>query len=77
MMITLAMGLASCQKPYHQETERFVFVASNINLPYWKDAQAGFEDAGGVTSVDTGTAIIDGKNVQASKAAAAERGKTL
>ncbi len=50
-LISLAMGLAACQKPYHQETERYFFVASNINLPYWKEAQAGFEDAGRVTGV--------------------------
>lgn len=42
----LAAMLASCQKPFHKETERYFFVASNINLPYWQEAQAGFEDSG-------------------------------
>ncbi|MBI4165139.1 MAG: substrate-binding domain-containing protein [Acidobacteria bacterium] len=51
LLLTLVTGMLSCKKPYHQETERFVFVASNINLPYWKEAQAGFEDAGRVTGV--------------------------
>jgi len=51
LLIILLIGIVSCQKPYHQETERFVFVASNINLSYWKEAQAGFEDAGRVTGV--------------------------
>src|SRR6267143_6207854 len=37
--------IASCAKPYHEETERYVFVATNINLPYWKEAEAGFLDA--------------------------------
>jgi ribose transport system substrate-binding protein len=37
--------IASCAKPYHDENERFVFVATNINLPYWQEAQAGFLDA--------------------------------
>jgi ribose transport system substrate-binding protein len=37
--------IASCAKPYHEETERYVFVATNINLPYWREAQAGFLDA--------------------------------
>ena len=46
LMISLGWGLVSCQKPYHQETERYFFVASNINLPYWQEAQAGFQDAG-------------------------------
>ena len=37
--------LASCAKPYHEENERYVFVSTNINLPYWKQQEAGFEDA--------------------------------
>lgn len=41
-----ALGLAaSCQKPYHQETEHYYIVAANITLPYWQDAIAGFMDA--------------------------------
>jgi ribose transport system substrate-binding protein len=37
--------IASCAKPYHEENERYVLVATNIKLPYWKEANAGFEDA--------------------------------
>src|SRR5260370_30330479 len=37
--------IASCAKPYHEEIERYVFVATNINLPYWREAQAGVLDA--------------------------------
>jgi ribose transport system substrate-binding protein len=40
-----AAVLASCAKPYHEENERYVFVSTNINLPYWKQQEAGFEDA--------------------------------
>jgi len=40
-----AAYLASCAKPYHQEAERYVFVSTNINLPYWKQQEAGFLDA--------------------------------
>ena len=36
---------ASCAKPYHQDNEHYVFVATNISLPYWQEAQAGFLDA--------------------------------
>jgi ribose transport system substrate-binding protein len=39
------VALGACQKPYHEEGERFVFVASNVNLPYWQEAQAGLTDA--------------------------------
>ena len=37
--------IASCSQPYHQNNERYVFVATNIKLPYWQEAQAGFLDA--------------------------------
>lgn len=37
--------IVSCAKPYHAEGERYVFVATNINLPYWQEARAGFLDA--------------------------------
>jgi len=37
--------LAACAKPYHAQTERYVFVATNIDLPYWQEAEAGFLDA--------------------------------
>jgi len=39
------IGLSSCQAPYHEDKERYVFVASNIHLPYWEEAQAGLLDA--------------------------------
>jgi ribose transport system substrate-binding protein len=39
------LGFSSCQTPYHEDKERFVFVASNIHLPYWEEAQAGLLDA--------------------------------
>jgi ribose transport system substrate-binding protein len=38
-------GLESCATPYHQPEERYVFIATNINLPYWQEAQAGLTDA--------------------------------
>jgi ribose transport system substrate-binding protein len=37
--------IASCSEPYHEKNERYVFVATNINLPYWQEARAGFLDA--------------------------------
>src|SRR6266478_8157964 len=43
--IVAAMGLTSCQTPYHDQNERYVFVASNVNIPYWQEAQAGLMDA--------------------------------
>jgi ribose transport system substrate-binding protein len=35
----------SCQQPYHQPEEYYVFVAFNTSLPYWQDAEAGLTDA--------------------------------
>lgn len=43
--IFLAGFLAACQQPYHQPEERYVFVAFNTGLPYWQEAEAGFEDS--------------------------------
>jgi ribose transport system substrate-binding protein len=44
--LLLAVGIfSSCQKPFHEETERFIFVAANTSLPYWQDGKAGFMDA--------------------------------
>ncbi|GAC1668105.1 MAG: sugar-binding protein [Candidatus Acidiferrum sp.] len=52
IFILAAAGLlGSCAKPYHEDNERYVFVATNINLAYWKEAQAGFLDAAQVLGV--------------------------
>jgi len=40
-----AVLIASCAKPYHEQDERYVFVATNTGLPYWQEARAGFADA--------------------------------
>jgi ribose transport system substrate-binding protein len=37
--------LFSCQKSLHEATEEYIFVGSNINIPYWQEARAGFMDA--------------------------------
>jgi ribose transport system substrate-binding protein len=42
---------ASCGKSYHAQDERYVFVATNIGLPYWQEAKAGFLDAAKVLGV--------------------------
>jgi ribose transport system substrate-binding protein len=54
--------IASCAKPYHEENERYVFVATNIDLPYWREANAGFLDAAktlGVKGELTGPTTYD------------------
>src|SRR5450432_3458993 len=43
--VLAAVGLSSCQQPYHQPEEHYIFIASNINVPYWQEAQAGLTDA--------------------------------
>jgi ribose transport system substrate-binding protein len=44
--VLFVVGFAlSCQKPFHDVNERYIFVAANINLSYWQEAQAGFQDA--------------------------------
>ncbi|HSC45185.1 MAG TPA: substrate-binding domain-containing protein [Candidatus Acidoferrum sp.] len=62
VLVLAAMVLSSCQKPYHEEGERYVFVASNVNLPYWQEAQAGLTDAAqqmGVKAEFTGPEKFD------------------
>jgi ribose transport system substrate-binding protein len=44
-MLLVAAFSASCQKPFHEETEKYILVAANINLEYWQEAGAGFNDA--------------------------------
>jgi len=44
-MLLVAAFSASCQKPFHEETERYILVAANINLEYWQEAGAGFSDS--------------------------------
>jgi ribose transport system substrate-binding protein len=45
-ILATGMALASCgTESYHQKEERYVFVTTNVNLPYWQEAEAGFQDA--------------------------------
>jgi len=62
LILAGAALIASCAKSYHEENERYVFVATNINLPYWQEAQAGFLDAAralGVKAELVGPATYD------------------
>ena len=45
LILLVATVIVACAKPYHEENEKYFFVATNINLPYWQEAQAGFLDA--------------------------------
>ena len=47
----LAVGLGACEKPYHQPEEKYVLVATNVDLPYWQEAQAGLTDIGKTAGV--------------------------
>jgi ribose transport system substrate-binding protein len=41
--LLLSIGVfSSCQKPYHEETENYIFVAVNTGLQYWQESKAGF-----------------------------------
>jgi ribose transport system substrate-binding protein len=42
----LALVAGACQKPYHQPEEKYILVATNVNLPYWQEAAAGLADIG-------------------------------
>ena len=44
-LVIFGVVLVGCQESYHQKDEQYYFIASNINLPYWQEAQAGLLDA--------------------------------
>ena len=44
LLLFAAAGLAGCGESYHEKDERYVLVATNINLPYWQEADAGLRD---------------------------------
>jgi ABC-type sugar transport system substrate-binding protein len=41
--LVAVMVIVSCARPYHEPNEHYI--AANIKLPYWQEAQAGFTDA--------------------------------
>src|SRR5712664_3620723 len=43
-LAVLGLVLAGCQDSYHEKEEHYVFIAANINLPYWQEAAAGLRD---------------------------------
>jgi ribose transport system substrate-binding protein len=44
--LLLSIGIfSSCQKPFHDQNELYIFVAANTSLPYWQEAKAGFMGA--------------------------------
>jgi len=55
-LLLIAALTASCQKSRHEDAERYVFVATNVNLPYLQEAQAGFKDAAQTIGVKVGVA---------------------
>src|SRR5438270_11004968 len=63
-VILMTGFLLSCQAPYHQADERYVFVAFNTSLTYWQEAAAGLEDSAkqqGLKAELAGPAILSTK----------------
>jgi ribose transport system substrate-binding protein len=50
-LATVSLLVNSCGTPYHQPEERYILVATNVNLPYWQEAQAGLNDVGKLMGV--------------------------
>jgi ribose transport system substrate-binding protein len=50
-LLLLTTGLCACQTPYHRQDERYILVTTNVNLPYWQEAQAGLTDVGKLMGV--------------------------
>src|SRR3984893_12827959 len=52
-ILAMGIGLASCgTDSYHQKEERYVFVTTNANLPYWQEAEGGFQEGSKWLSVE-------------------------
>jgi ribose transport system substrate-binding protein len=51
VVLPFVLFLSGCQKSIHQSSERYVFVANNITLPYWQEARAGFLESADVLGV--------------------------
>ena len=45
-LAALALIAGACQKPYHQQEEKYFLVTANVDLPYWQEAAAGMTDIG-------------------------------
>jgi len=67
VLLSLALSIAcvSCEEPYHQKEEQYYFISSNINIPYWQEAQAGLMDAAkemGVKAEMDGPTVLSAKD---------------
>jgi ribose transport system substrate-binding protein len=51
--IALLATLAGCGSPQHEATERYVLIANNTKVPYWRAAIAGLNRAGRSMNVKT------------------------
>ncbi|MGH9433450.1 MAG: substrate-binding domain-containing protein [Terriglobia bacterium] len=51
ILIGLVLACFACERSFHSENERYVFVAFDASLPYWQEALNGFKDAGRVLGV--------------------------
>jgi ribose transport system substrate-binding protein len=45
-LAVVVMAVGACQQPYHQQNEKYVLVTTNVNIPYWQEAEAGLTDIG-------------------------------
>ena len=43
--LAMAISMAVCGCERHQKSEQYFIIATNINLPYWQSAHAGFAQA--------------------------------
>jgi ribose transport system substrate-binding protein len=53
LCLTPIFALLSCGGSPHESEEHYVFIAANIQVPYWESAAAGFNKAGDELKVKT------------------------
>jgi ribose transport system substrate-binding protein len=44
LVLAFSAALVACQESYHDKEENYILVATNVNLPYWQEADAGLHD---------------------------------
>jgi ribose transport system substrate-binding protein len=65
LSVALSVVFVACQESYHQKEEQFYFISTNINIPYWQEAQAGLLDAAkemGVKAEMDGPTVLSPKD---------------
>jgi ribose transport system substrate-binding protein len=43
-LAALSLAFVGCQESYHDKEEHYILIATNVNIAYWQEAEAGLRD---------------------------------